>query len=181
MIHPSLIMRSLLVTALPLVALILNACLPLQAAPRSKQISASHVKLLDVGEKNTSPAGRKVLETGRKMTLDQKVIIPGGCWGYADAVYNKAGFDSKQRKRVFNSKKNGGPYAKTSQIQPGDWLYHVNHGYKGVEHSAIFVAWIDERKKIGLMLSYGGEHRKEPARYRAYDLRSTYQIHRPVL
>ena len=71
-------------------------------------------------------------------------------------------------------------YARTSQVQPGDWLYHINHGYKGVEHSSIFVAWIDEPKKIGLMLSYGGEHRKEPARYRAYDLRSIYTIHRPV-
>ena len=114
------------------------------------------------------------------MTLDQKVIIPGGCWGYADAVYKKAGFASNQRKRVFNSKKNAGPYARTDQVQPGDWLYHINHGYKGVEHSSIFVAWIDEKKKIGLMLSYGGEHRKEPARYRAYDLRSIYSIHRPV-
>ena len=164
---------------LTIVLLGLAVGLPLQAAPRSKQIQSAHEKLLSQGEKQASPAGRKVLETGRKMTLDDKVIIPGGCWGYADAVYKKAGFESKKRKRVFNSKKKGGPYATTDQVQPGDWLYHINHGYKGVEHSSIFVAWIDEKKKIGLMLSYGGEHRKEPARYRAYDLRSIYQIHRP--
>ena len=166
---------------LPCLLLCLAISIPACAQPRSKQIKPAHVKLLNVGEKNTTPAGRKVLETGRKMTLDQKVIIPGGCWGYADAVYKKAGFANNKRKRVFNSRKHGGPYARTDQVQPGDWLYHINHGYKGVEHSSIFVAWIDERNKIGLMLSYGGEHRKEPARYRAYDLRSIYQIQRPVL
>ena len=166
--------------ALPCILLGLAIGLPAQAQPRSKQIKLAYVRLLAHGEKNASTAGRKVLETARKMTLDQRVIIPGSCWTYADAVYKNAGFQSNKRKRVFSSKKHGGPYARTSQVQPGDWLYHINHGYKGVEHSSIFVAWIDEPKKIGLMLSYGGEHRKEPARYRAYDLRSIYTIHRPV-
>lgn len=158
-----------------LVGLLLIA--PLQARP---QIKAAHLKLLDQGEKNSSEAGRKVLTTGRAMTLDQRLILPGGCWSYADAVYRRAGFPSNKRKRVFNGTKGKPPYATIDSIQPGDFLYYINHGYRGVEHSAIFVAWIDRGKKIGLMLSYGGEQRKDPARYKSYDLRSVYRIERPV-
>lgn len=153
-------------------------CLPACAAPRSKQISPSHKHLLSEGEKQASPAAVKVLVTGRKMTLEKQVILPGGCWGYIDAVYKQASFESSKRKKVFSSNKQKGPYANIDLVEPGDWLYHINHGYKGVEHSGIFVAWVDRKKKIGLMLSYGGEHRKEPARYRAYDLSSIFMIQR---
>ena len=34
----------------------------------------------------------------------------------------------------------------------------------------------NKKEKIGLMLSYGGENRKVPARYRAYDLSSVFRI-----
>ena len=157
----------------------LASCTPIHSGHRSSQIKQSHGKLLHQGERQASPAGRKVLETGRRMTLNQKVIIPGGCWGYANAVYNKAGYPTHKRMRVFSGRKGRGPYANPNLIRPGDWLYYINHSYNNIEHSAIFVGWIDKRRKIGLMLTYGGEGRREPARYRAYDLRSVYRVERP--
>lgn len=54
--------------------------------------------------------------------------------------------------------------------------YHINYGYHGIEHSGLFIGWIDKEKGIGLTLSYAGEHRGETARYRAYDLTGVYQI-----
>lgn len=165
--------------AFPLLLATLLMSLPLAAAPRAKQVLDGHQKLLAVGEKNATAGGRKVLEAGRRMTLEQKAIIPGGCWGYADAVYRKAGFNSKQRKRIFSGQKNRAPYASVDLMKPGDWLYYLNHSYRGIEHSAIFVTWIDKTKKSALMLTYGGEGRREPARYRAYDLRNVYRIERP--
>ncbi|MBL7996243.1 DUF2914 domain-containing protein, partial [bacterium] len=53
-----------------------------------------------------------------------------------------------------------------------------NHSYNNIEHSAIFIEWIDIENKIALMLSYGGESRREPARYIPYDLSSVYGITR---
>jgi hypothetical protein len=130
-------------------------------------------------EKEATPHGRKILKTGREMTLNDREIIPGGCWDYANEVYNRAGYPSNQREVIFRGDKNNGPYADVSLIEPGDWLYYVNHSYGGIEHSAIFVYWINYEDKIGLMLSYGGERRQEPARYLSYDLSDVYYIIRP--
>lgn len=129
-------------------------------------------------EKAATEYGRKVLETGRVMTLVNAEVIPGGCWDYANAVYDRAGFSSGKRETVYKAAK-AGPYADLSQVKGGDWLYYVNHSYGGIEHSAIFVDWIDVDQKIGLMLSYGGENRRQPARYLPYDLSSVYGITRP--
>lgn len=161
------------------ILLILAGCAPSARLPYSG-VQSNHANLMRQAERNATPAGRKVLETGRRMTLDQRVIIPGGCWGYVNAVYNKAGYPSPMRKCVFSGRKGRPPYADTRLIQPGDWLYYSNHSYRGIEHSAIFVGWIDRSRKIALMLSYGGEGRRQPARYKAYDLRSVYRIDRPV-
>ncbi len=128
-------------------------------------------------EKSATPAGRAVLATGRKMALVQKTIVRGSCWDYINEVYKRAGYGTN-KKVVFKSKKSG-PYAKVSMIQPGDWIYYINYSYHKVEHSGIFVYWKDYKKKIGVTLSYGGERRKEPGRYREYDLRSVYYITRP--
>lgn len=122
--------------------------------------------------------GMKVLAMGKEMTTVQKLILPGGCWDYANAVYNRAGYPSGKRTVVFKGSKANGPYADVDTIQPGDWLYYINHGYNGIEHSAIFVEWEDKSKRIATMLSYGGENRKEPARYKSYDLSNVYQITR---
>ncbi len=115
------------------------------------------------------------------MTLLNREIIRGSCWDYADAVYTRAGYPrtTSARLTLFKGTKQRGPYADPAQIQPGDFLYYINHSYGDVEHSAIFVAWLDFEAREALMLSYGGERRKAPARYRAYDLSHVYQITRP--
>lgn len=121
--------------------------------------------------------GKKVLETGYWMTIDSAWILPGSCWDYANAVYQRAGYGWGQRENVFKSAKTG-PYVDAEKIQYGDWLYYINHSYGDIEHSAIFVEWLDKDKKIALMLSYGGERRREPARYMPYELTNVYGITR---
>ena len=140
------------------------------------------VASLKSAEKNADGPGRSVLKTGRVMTVDRQEIVRGSCWDYSNEVYNRAGYPNtrKNRATVFKGTKKRGPYAKASQIKPGDWLYFINHSYNGVEHSSIFVKWTNYKQRIGLMLSYGGEKRNQPARYREYDLSNVYQIIRPV-
>ncbi|MDQ7015544.1 MAG: NlpC/P60 family protein [Gammaproteobacteria bacterium] len=129
-------------------------------------------------ERRAHRSGRSILRTARQMSLINKEILPGGCWDYIDTVYDRAGFKRHQRQTVFKSKKRG-PFASQNKIKAGDWLYFINHGYRNVEHSAIFIAWLDYKQKKAMMLSYAGERRKVPARYKEYDLRSVYQIIRP--
>ncbi len=135
----------------------------------------SSLGLIEGAEDEASSGGRKVLAQARVMTVEDKEILPGACWDYVNTVWNRAGFSAKKRETVFKSKK-GGPYAQTRDIQPGDWLYFINHSYNKIEHSALFVTWKDEGDKIGYCLSYAGEKRKEPARYLSYDLKSVFQI-----
>ncbi len=135
--------------------------------------------LMIQAENKASDDGRKILEKGREMTVIHAEILPGSCWDYINTVYNRAGYPSHKRKTVFKSIKKG-PYADADLIQHGDWLYYINHSYGDIEHSAIFVDWIDKENKEALMLSYGGEKRQSPARYLAYDLSSVYQIVRGV-
>ncbi len=146
--------------------------------PRNLKKENSLERQLKQEERRASRNGRSILQTGRKMTLINKEIIRGGCWDYANSVYNRAGFKQRQRQTVFKSKQRG-PFAKQKQIQAGDWLYFINHSYRNVEHSAIFIGWLDYPQKKAMMLSYAGERRKVPARYKEYDLRSVYQIIRP--
>ncbi len=125
-----------------------------------------------------SPAdGRQVLARGREM-VNRGEIIPGGCWDYINAVYNRAGFPADRRQTVFKTAKKG-PYADVRLIRPGDWIYFVNHSYGGIEHSAIFVEWINAGAREAKMLSYAGEKRREPARYLPYVLSNVYGIIRP--
>lgn len=128
-------------------------------------------------EINASPNAQKVLVAARNM-VEQGAIIKGGCWDYLNAAWNKAGFDSKKRQALFKGDLKKPPYANIDDIQAGDWLYHVNYGYNGIEHSGMFVGWIDKANAIGLTLSYAGERRGEPARYKAYDLSGVYRITR---
>ena len=128
-----------------------------------------------IAEQNATPNGRKILQVGRQMTLVNQKIIRGGCWDYANAVYNRAGY-RKNRQTVFKGTKKKGPYADIHLIQSGDFLYYVNHSYNDIEHSAIFVDWVDYKTKTALMLSYAGERRKTPARYKNYDLSNVYRI-----
>lgn len=120
--------------------------------------------------------GYKVLQTGRQMAVIDKTIIKGSCWDFVNAVFKQSGAD-QNKKVIFRSKK-GGPYAKADMVQPGDWIYHVNHSYNNVEHSAIFVCWKDFDKRLAVTLSYAGMNRNQPAKYGTYSLKSIYSIFR---
>lgn len=137
---------------------------------------------LKEAEQVADDTGRKILITGREMTIDKQEIVRGSCWDYSNAVYNRSGFSNNRSGRitVFKGSKDNGPYADAKLIKPGDWLYYVNHSYGNIEHSAIFVKWIDFDAHSALMLSYGGEKRNDPARYLAYDLSNVYRIIRPA-
>ncbi|WP_296244298.1 MULTISPECIES: hypothetical protein [unclassified Psychrobacter] len=139
-------------------------------------VDSEYLPLLSNAETQSSRAAREVISTARKMALNERTIIKGGCWDYLNAVFNRAGVT---RNTIHKGTYGQGPYANTSEIEVGDWLYYINHGYNGVEHSGLFVGWVDERAKQALILSYAGENRREPARYRVYDLSNVYQIMRP--
>ena len=148
-----------------ILALILTGCAT--TGPRPKWLGPS-----------SDDAGRKVLAKGREM-IDKEVVLPGNCWDYINAVYTRAGFPKAKRQNIYKTAKRG-PYADSSLIKPGDWLYFVNHSYNNIEHSSIFVEWIDKGRKRARMLGYAGERRREPGRYLQYDLKSVYAIIRPV-
>lgn len=152
---------------------------PPPADPKTAAGKPDEPDPLLTAENSATPHGRAVLKTGRIMTVIDGEIIPGGCWHYANEVYNRAGYPPEKRDIVFKGDKDDGPYADPDLIRPGDWLYYINHWYGKTEHSAIFVDWVDYDDRIGLMLSYGGESRREPARYRPYDLTDVYHIVRP--
>ena len=130
-------------------------------------------------EKNGNLGSRKVLQIGRKMALESKEIVRGSCWDFIDTIYNRAGFPNKDRQYVLKGKYRKGPYAKVGDLKAGDWMYYINHGYKNVQHSGIFIGWIDKSKKRALVLSYPGQNKKKPGRYREYDLSHVYTIIRP--
>ncbi len=139
-------------------------------------VDSEYLPLLSSAETQSSTAAREVVSMARKMALNERTIIKGGCWDYLNAVFNRAGVT---RNTIHKGTYAQGPYASSSDIEAGDWLYYINHGYNGVEHSGLFVGWVDERAKQALILSYAGENRREPARYRVYDLSNVYQIMRP--
>lgn len=144
--------------------------------PTTAAKKSTHLPMLLKAEKNADQRGQRILQVGRKMALETKEIVRGSCWDYINTVYNRAGYPQAKRQYVLKGKKNTGPYAKASQIHPGDWLYYINHSYNRVEHSGIFVRWVDKPKKIAQILSYGGERRNKPGRYRNYDLSNVYTI-----
>jgi hypothetical protein len=127
-------------------------------------------------ETMANSGARTVLRTGRMM-VRHRTIVRGSCWDYLNMAYTKAGYSPDKRKVIYKKSKRG-PYASLSAVQPGDWLYYINHSYGNIEHSGMFIGWINKSKKQGLVLSYGGEHRNKPGRYRLYILSSIYQITR---
>ncbi len=141
-------------------------------------VDSKYLPLLSQAETQSSPAAREVISMARKMALNERTIIQGGCWDYLNTVFNRAGVT---RDTVHKGAYRQGPYANSNEIEIGDWLYYINHGYRGIEHSGMFVGWVDESAKQALILSYAGESRREPARYRVYDLSNVYQIMRPVI
>jgi hypothetical protein len=129
-------------------------------------------------ESRATTEGRRVLFRARRM-VERGEIVRGSCWNWLDTVYRRCGYGNAERKVLFASGKQG-PYAAMRLLRPGDWVYHVNHSYGDIEHSGIFVEWLDRKRCIALMLSYGGEGRRRPGRYRPYDITHTYRIIRPL-
>ncbi len=136
--------------------------------------------LLDEAEGRTTSSGRAVLRAGRRLVLDERRIIRGSCWTYADAVYAEAGFERRQRHKVFSSGRDG-PYVDVEMLRPGDFLSYINLSYRRSVHSAIFVSWLDQERKEALMLSYVGGRRVQPGGYRSYRLSHVYRVQRPRL
>ncbi len=130
--------------------------------------------ILSRAEESATPEGKSILTTGRTMVENGKVV-KGSCWDYVNAVYNKSGFKPDQRVTPLKSKIQG-PYADLSTIQAGDWLYFINHSFKEMDHSGIFVEWTDVERNRAVLLSYVGAKKKKPGRYKIYDLTHVYYI-----
>lgn len=122
-------------------------------------------------------AANMVLQTAYKLSYVEKKVIQGSCWDYVNGIYTILRPEEFRKYDIFYSKK-AGPYAPISMLQPGDWVYHVNHQYYGVEHSAIFICWKDYEEGIAITLSYMGMNRYKTAEFGEFDLRSVYAIFR---
>jgi hypothetical protein len=120
--------------------------------------------------------GLQIIKTGYEMTFLEKAIVKGSCWDFVNHVFMRAGL-AENKNTIFKSKKNG-PYVLSSIIQPGDRIYHVNHQFNNVEHSAIFVCWKDFSKRIGITLSYVGMNRNVVAKFGEYQLNNIYGVFR---
>jgi hypothetical protein len=147
-------------------------------AYKHQQSYNRHYAVIINAERKATHAGQRVLRTAREMSTSGE-IIRGACWDYLNTAYLRAGYPHDKRQRVYLSRKSG-PYAPAHMIRPGDWLYYINHSYNGIEHSGMFIDWIDRDRHIALILSYAGERRREAARYKRYDLSNVYSIMRPV-
>lgn len=134
-------------------------------------------KILKTSEDNASSEARGILITGRAM-VENKKIVRGSCWDYANTIYNKSGYKVKKRVTALKSQM-AGPYAELSSIRPGDWLYFINHSFNQSEHSGIFIEWTDFDNHRAVILSYVGGRKKKPGSYKIYDLRNVYHIIRP--
>lgn len=144
-----------------------------------RSFEGDQASLIRDAEGKASAPGRKVLTTGREMALIQKVILVGSCWDWVDAVFTRAGFGERKRVVPFKTPKRG-PFIDVARLAPGDWMYFRNHSYNDIEHSGIFVGWVNGPSKVALVLSYPGMNRQEPGRYRPYELTSVYSITRPA-
>lgn len=150
----------------------------IQNYAQADNINADYVPILYQAEQTGSAAAKAVLRQARIMALEDREIIQGACWDYLNAVFKRAGVS---RDTVFKGAYPDGPFTAVDDIQVGDWLYYVNHSYHDIEHSGMFVDWVDKTQNQALILSYAGEHRKQPARYRVYDISHTYNVMRPTM
>jgi hypothetical protein len=131
-----------------------------------------------MGPLDPSDPGQRVLFAGQHMAFVEKRVAKGGCWDFVNAVYNEAGFPQKQRRVVFGSKRTG-PFAKPESLRPGDWIMHVNREAANIEHSSIFVRWIDFSARTALALDYPGMSRPVPGRLSRHDYSRVYTVLRP--
>lgn len=126
--------------------------------------------------------GKRILAIGEKIVANG-TRRQGACWDFVNAVYNCAGYPEKWRTTVFGGEeyKEKGPYLKdVNIIQPGDWIMHHNLEYGGVEHSAIFVFWIDKEQKSAITLDYVGKTQCDAGHYKPHRLTEIYCIYRAI-
>lgn len=141
-----------------------------------KPRTTPYLPLVKKAIKRASPVGKRILTQAHSMGYQRPKVIRGSCWDYIHAIYTRAGYGVR-KKIVFKGSKKG-PFAPIYKIESGDWLYHINHEYHGIQHSGIFVDWVDVERRKALMLSYQGGNASKPARYKIYTLSSVYRITR---
>lgn len=144
---------------------------PIAVVPAPRHYPTEEERMLDAAQ-HASPGPRRVLETAHAMIRDA-TIIRGSCWDWVHEVFARAHGDTV---RVYGARVTG-PFADTSLIQPGDWVY-LNHVPEGGTHSAIFVGWTDAPNRVALMVSYAGMHSDSPGRFGEYDLSAVYRVMR---
>lgn len=148
------------------------------AARAVAAVRGDHMPLVWAAEQQAQGKVKGILAQARTMALLRKEIVRGSCWDYLDVLYTRAGVPRQARKTVHKGSFTHGPFAHPDSLRTGDWIYHVNHNYRNNEHSGMFIAWVDRERRLGLTLSYAGEGRRDPARYKVYDLSSVYNIMR---
>jgi hypothetical protein len=124
-----------------------------------------------------SSAANMVLQSAYKMSYVDNKVIQGSCWDYVNSVFTRIESGSYKKYDIFLTKK-AGPYAPKSMLRPGDWIYHVNYQFYGIDHSAIFICWRDYENSIAITLSYVGMQKWQTAKFGEYDLKSVYGIFR---
>ena len=124
--------------------------------------------------------GDLVVNSGKRICFTNQEIIIGSCWDFINAVYTRAGFGEGKRSAVFKSTRKG-PFAPVDQIKPGDWIMFINHEYGDIEHSAIFIEWIDKDQKLARTMGYVGERRARVGEYYEHVIDSVFTIVRPKL
>jgi hypothetical protein len=151
---------------------------PAPAPPAPSADPFANAVLAEIGPLDANDPGQRVLLTGEKIAFVDKRVMTGGCWDFVNAVYVEAGFPQKQRRVVFQGTKKG-PFAKADVLRPGDWIMHVNQEAAGIEHSSIFIRWIDLHARLALALDYAGMNRPAPGRLSRHDYSRVYTVLRP--
>jgi len=125
------------------------------------------------------PPGARVLEIARVMAEVEQQLIAGSCYTFISRVYARAGFAGRGRHKIYKTLVSG-PYADPALIQAGDWIMHVNQEFGGVEHSVIFIRWLDVVGGQGLTWGYVGGMREARGTRQVHLLSQVYAIYRPV-
>jgi hypothetical protein len=129
--------------------------------------------------RQSSDAGQTVLATGYRIAFEEKRVVTGSCWDFVNAVYDAAGFPVLGRSTVFLGSQEG-PYADPAVLQPGDWVMHRNLEFGEIEHSSIFVQWIDRENCVARTLDYVGMNRSVTARLTQHRYAKVFAILRPA-
>lgn len=119
--------------------------------------------------------GSKVVETGKRLSFVDKKIFRGSCWTFVEGVYLAAGFPESKRATVFR-RTGQGAYADPGLLEPGDWVMHYNLEFGNVDHSSIFVAWVDRARSMARTLDHVGMNRPDPGRYRDHNMSRIFGI-----